>query len=74
MINIYDKKHSSPEIKSIVKLLIYLLYIQEPLSLSENLAISSMNIIWSNCSEAKSHFYNLMGALLIHRKAAPWIK
>jgi hypothetical protein len=42
IINIYDKKHSSPEIKSLLKLLIHLLHIRAPLSLSDSLTVPVM--------------------------------
>jgi hypothetical protein len=74
IIGIYDAKHSSPEIKSLVKLTIYLLHIREPLSLSQALTVSAMDLIWQNCSELKTHFYNLMAGLLIDRKARVWIQ
>lgn len=74
IISIYDTKYSSPEIKSLLKLLIHLLHIKEPLSLSNSLTEPAMDLIWSNCSELKSHFYNLMAGLLISRKASTWLK
>ena len=40
IIAIYDRKHSSPEIKSLLKLLIHLLHVRAPLALSESLAVS----------------------------------
>ena len=34
IISIYDRRHSSPDIKSAVKLLVSLLYLKRPLELS----------------------------------------
>lgn len=74
IINIYDRKHSSPEIKSIVKLLIHLLHIRAPLSLSEPLVVQVMEQVWNNCTEQRTHFYTLMAGLLIDRKAGDWLR
>jgi hypothetical protein len=74
IINIYDKKHSSPEIKSIVKLLIHLLHIRAPITLSDPLDVVVMELVWNNCTELRSHFYTLMAGLLIDRKAGKWLR
>ena len=74
IINIYDKKHASPEIKSLVKLLIHLLHIKAPLSLTDNLIVTVMEIVWNNCTDLRPHFYNLMAGLLIDRKAGQWLR
>ena len=50
IIDIFDRKNSSPEIKSAVKLLVNLLHLKAPLKLSEPLLVSAMDIAWSNCS------------------------
>ena len=45
IINIYDRKNSSPEIKSAVKLLVNLLHLKEPLKLNDPLLLSAMDIV-----------------------------
>jgi hypothetical protein len=50
IISIYDRRHSSPDIKSAVKLLVNLLYLKAPLRLSEPLVLPAMNLVWQNCS------------------------
>ena len=70
IVDIYDLKHASPEIKSVIKLLVSLLHIKEPFRLSENLIIPSMDLVWQNCSEHKTQFYHLMSALLVDRRAS----
>ena len=74
IIAIYDRKHSSPEIKSIVKLLIHLLHIRAPLALSEPLVVQVMEQVWNSCTEQRTHFYTLMAGLLIDRKAGDWLR
>ncbi len=71
---IYDRKHSSPEIKSLVKLLIHLLHVRQPLSLSEALAVPVMDQVWRSCTDQRAHFYTLMAGLLIDRKAGDWLR
>lgn len=50
IIDIYDKKHSSPEIKSLLKLLISLIWIRKPLKLSQYVISTTLDLIWNNCS------------------------
>jgi hypothetical protein len=50
IIDIYDKKYSSPEIKSLVKMLISLIWIKKPLQLAEEVKNTTLDIIWRNCS------------------------
>lgn len=71
---IYDRKHSSPEIKSLLKLLIHLLHLRAPLTLSEPLTVPVMEIVWRSCSDQRPHFYTLMAGLLIDRKAGQWVR
>jgi hypothetical protein len=33
-----------------------------------------MDIAWSNCTDEKTHFYQLMSALLVDRRASDWLK
>ena len=42
--------------------------------LSENLLVPAMDIVWSNCTEEKTHFYQLMSALLVDRRSSDWLK
>ena len=74
IIDLYDRKHSSPEIKSLIKLLVYLLHMREPLSLKGAVTYEAMNVVWGNCSEAKPHFYGLMTGLLVDRRVKGWLK
>lgn len=74
IVDIYDRKNSSPEIKSAVKLLVILLHLKTPLKLSDKLLVPAMDLVWSNCTEEKSHFYQLMSALLVDRRASDWVK
>jgi hypothetical protein len=74
IIAIYDKKHSSPEIKSLLKLLIHLLHVRHPLSLDNSLALPVMDQVWRSCTDQRSHFYTLMAGLLIDRKAGNWLR
>ena len=74
IIDVYDRKHSSPEIKSAVKLLINLLYLKNPLKLSNELVVPALDLVWQNCTDHKNHFYGLMSALLVDRRASYWLK
>ena len=74
IIDLYDRKHSSPEIKTLVKLLVYLLHMRDPLRLKGAVAYEAMNVVWGNCSEAKPHFYGLMTGLLVDRRVRDWLK
>ena len=33
-----------------------------------------MDIAWSNCTDEKTHFYQLMSAMLVDRRASDWLK
>ena len=33
-----------------------------------------MDMTWSNCTDEKSHFYQLMSALLVDRRSSNWLK
>lgn len=74
IITLYDRKYSSPEIKTFTRLLINLLYLRTPLNLSENVENKVLNLIWQNCSEAKPYFYDLLGALLVNTKNKQWVQ
>jgi hypothetical protein len=74
ILDIYDIKHSSPDIKSAVKLLVNLLHIKAPLKLNEDLLIPVMDLVWKNCSEHKTHLYHLLAALLVDRRASNWLR
>lgn len=50
ILDIYDRKHASPEIKSAVKLLLILLHIKSPFKLSKNLLVPTMDLVWQNCT------------------------
>lgn len=74
IVEIYDRKHASPEIKSAIKLLVSLLHIKAPFALSESLIVPAMDLIWKNCTDHKTHFYHLLSALLVDRRAADWLR
>lgn len=74
LIDIYDKKHSSPDIKSLLKLLIALVWIRKPLKLAEEVVFTTLDLVWRNCSEAKPYFYNIMSALLVSKVSVFWIR
>ena len=53
--------------------MISLLYLKEPLKLEEDIHIKTLDTVWRNCSEAKPHFYLLLGALLVNKKSQEWL-
>lgn len=57
-----------------MKLLVNLLHLKTPLKLSEDLLVPAMNIVWGNCTDEKTHFYQLMSALLVDRRSSNWLK
>lgn len=73
LVDIYDKKHSSPDIKSLLKLLIAFIWIRKPLKLSEEVIFNTLDLIWKNCSESKPYFYKIMSALLVSKISMSWI-
>jgi hypothetical protein len=74
LIDIYDKKYSSPDIKSLVKLLISLIWIQKPLRLSDEVIEHTLDLVWKNCSEDKPYFYNISSALLVSKYSLEWVQ
>ena len=74
IINIFDSKYSSPEIKTLTRFLVSLVFFRPPLALSENIQIKTLDTVWNNCSEAKPYFYQLMGALLVNKESCEWLK
>lgn len=73
LVDIYDKKHSSPDIKSLLKLLVAFIWIRKPLKLSEEVVFNTLDLIWKNCSESKPYFYKIMSALLVSKISMTWI-
>lgn len=57
-----------------MKLLLNLLHMKSPFKLKLDLLVETMDIVWKNCTEHKIHFYHLLSALLVDRRASHWLK